>query len=100
MNFKCLLFLNNANDERKNRGFMDIRFHRRLRGEYFQNGGRACHAAAQQNSKDDLGSADNFVLVTFSVAIILKLSWRYWFHAGVNKKPKKFKTVWHGFRGI
>ena len=20
--------------------------------------------------------------------------------AGVNKKPKKFKTVWHGFRGI
>ena len=19
---------------------------------------------------------------------------------GVNKKPKKFKTVWHGFRGI
>ena len=44
---------------------MDIRFHRRLRGEYFQNGGRACHAAAQQNSKDDLGAADNFVLVTF-----------------------------------
>ena len=79
---------------------MDIRFHRRLRGEYFQNGGRACHAAAQQNSKDDLRAAANFVLVTFSVAIILKLSWRYWFHAGVNKKPKKFKTVWHGFRGI
>ena len=44
---------------------MDIRFHRRLRGEYFQNGGRACHAAAQQNSKDDLGAAANFVLVTF-----------------------------------
>ena len=21
-------------------------------------------------------------------------------HTGVNKKPKKFKTVWHGFRGI
>ena len=20
--------------------------------------------------------------------------------AGVNKKPKKFKTVWHGFQGI
>ena len=20
--------------------------------------------------------------------------------AGVNKQPKKFKTVWHGFRGI
>ena len=56
---------------------MDIRFHRRLRGEYFQNGGRVCHAAAQQNSKDDLRAAANFVLVTFSVAIILKLSWRY-----------------------
>ena len=22
------------------------------------------------------------------------------YRAGVNKKPKKFKTVWHGFRGI
>ena len=22
------------------------------------------------------------------------------FKAGVNKKPKKFKTVWHGFWGI
>lgn len=44
---------------------MDIRFHRRLRGEYFQNGGRACHAAAQQNSKDDLGAAASFMLVTF-----------------------------------
>ena len=21
-------------------------------------------------------------------------------HAGVNKKPKNFKSVWHGFRGI
>ena len=56
---------------------MDIRFHRRLRGEYFQNGGRACHAAAQQNSKDDLGTAANFVLVTFSVATLLELTYRY-----------------------
>ena len=22
------------------------------------------------------------------------------YYAGVNKKPKNFKTVWHGFRGI
>ena len=53
---------------------MDIRFHRRLRGEYFQNGGRACHAAAQQNSKDDLGAAASFMLVTFSVATFLELA--------------------------
>ena len=77
---------------------MDIRFHRRLRGEYFQNGGRVCHAAAQQNSKDDLGSADDFVLVTFSVAIILKLSWRYWIHAlsGTAGRPEQKKLEFYG----
>ena len=57
---------------------MDIRFHRRLRGEYFQNGGRVCHAAAQQNSKDDLRAAANFVLVTFSVETI-PLLFGHWY---------------------
>ena len=28
------------------------------------------------------------------------LTTRYLVNPGVNKKPKKFKTVWHGFRGI
>ena len=50
------------------------------------------HANAEEAEKEEFSAKFK------QAKVIIRTS--HWILAGVNKKPKKFKTVWHGFRGI